>query len=158
MFAWFQKIAQSPTGIKFLFRCWPVFWFTGIRFHHVSVDLRHVIVKMHMRFYNKNIVGVHFGGSLYAMTDPVFMMMLMANLGKKYRVLDQWGKIDYIKTGKGTVSAEFRLSQADIDEVIENTQNGEKTIKTFFVDVVDGNNDMVAKVEKRVYIRLKQKK
>lgn len=158
MTRWLQKIASTPRGIKMMFTLWPPLWFTGIRFAEVSQDLRKVTVVMPMRFYNKNIVGVHFGGSLFAMTDPCFMMMLMTNLGKDYIVWDKAATIEFVKPGTGTVKAEFSLSQIDIDDILEKTSNGDKYFKTLPVSVVDEKNEIVAKLERTLYIRKKLKK
>ena len=52
----------------------------GIRIKHIAPDMKAVDVEMKLRFWNANYVGTHFGGSLFAMTDPFYMLMLMANL------------------------------------------------------------------------------
>lgn len=158
MTRWLQKISSSPLGIKTVFRLWPPLWFTGIRFTEVSKDLRDITVIMKMRFYNKNIVGVHFGGSLFAMTDPVYMMMLMTNLGSDYIVWDSGAKIEFVKPGKGKVSARFALTQSDIDDILEQTKNGDKYFKTLPVDVTDESSEVVAKLERTLYIRQKRKR
>ena len=40
-------------------------------------------VEMKLRWWNANYVGTHFGGSLFAMTDAFYMLMVMAKLGKE---------------------------------------------------------------------------
>ena len=72
-------------------------------------------VEMKLRFWNKNYVGTHFGGSLYAMTDPFFMLMLLDNLGPEYLVWDKAATICFKKPGRGKVRAEFRLSDEQVD-------------------------------------------
>ena len=47
------------------------------------------------------------------------MLMLMANLGRDYIVWDKAASIRYRKPGKGTVRAEFRLSDSQIDDIRE---------------------------------------
>lgn len=157
MTKWLQKISSSPIGIKTVFRLWPPLWFTGIRFTEVSEDLRDITVSMKMRFYNKNIVGVHFGGSLFAMTDPVYMMMLMTNLGRDYIVWDSAASIEFVKPGKGTVSARFALTQDDIDDIYQHTKDGDKYFKTLPVEIKDESNEVVAKLQRTLYIRQKRK-
>jgi hypothetical protein len=44
------------------------------------------------------------------MTDAFYRLMLMANLGHDYMVWDKSASIRCRKPGKGTVRAEFRLS------------------------------------------------
>ena len=65
-------------------------------------------VEMKLRFWNANYVGTHFGGPLFAMTDPFYMLMLMATLGCDYIVWDKSASIRYRKAREGTVRAEFR--------------------------------------------------
>lgn len=139
--------------IAFFLSLWPPFWFTGICFQNISSNFRQVRVSMALRFYNKNIVGIQYGGSLFSMTDPCFMMMLMQNLGSDYKVIDQSGSIEFIKPGKGRVTASCELTQADIDDILQATHSGEKYLKTFTVDIVDNMQELVAQVTRVVYIR-----
>src|SRR6201996_6316411 len=95
---------------------WPPFLASGI---HVrwGADMRSADVEMRMHFWNRNYVGTHYGGSLYSMTDPFYMLMLIENLGKDYVVWDKSATIRFRKPGKGTVHAEFRLTQAMLDDI-----------------------------------------
>ena len=68
---------------------YPPYWGTGIFVKKISPDFREIIVQMKMTWYNRNYVNTHFGGSLYSMTDPFFMLMLMQILGKEYIVWDK---------------------------------------------------------------------
>jgi len=61
----------------------------GIRVRRISADFQTIDVEMPLRFWNRNYVGTHFGGSLYSMCDPFFMVMLMENLGPDYIVWDK---------------------------------------------------------------------
>ena len=63
-------------------------------------DYRGMIeVHMPLRFWNKNYVGTHFGGSLYTMCDPFFMLILVNNLGSGYIVWDKAATIRFKKPG-----------------------------------------------------------
>src|SRR5215469_11874966 len=96
---------------------WPPFLGAGIRVEHVGADMKSVDVEMRLRWWNANYVGTHFGGSLFAMTDAFYMLMLMANLGRDYIVWDKAASIRYRKPGRSTVRAEFRLSDAQLDDI-----------------------------------------
>ncbi len=63
--------------------------------------MKSIDVEMKLRWWNANYVGTHFGGSLFAMTDAFYMLMLMANLGRDYIVWDKAASIRYRKTGEG---------------------------------------------------------
>jgi acyl-coenzyme A thioesterase PaaI-like protein len=138
---------------------YPPYWGTGIQVTHLAADYRSISVRMALRPYNQNYVGTQFGGSLYAMTDPFFMLMLIKNLGPHYIVWDKAATIHFLKPGRFTVQADFFLSPADLAEVKAVADRDGKTEKTFSVDIVtaNGRGDTVARVEKLIYVRKKQK-
>ena len=76
-------------------------------------------VELRYTWFNKNLFGTHFGGSLYAMCDPFFVFILLFNLGKEYIVWDKSASIDFVKPGKGTMRAVFEISPERIDEIRE---------------------------------------
>ncbi len=61
---------MSPRLLRHLFNVWPPFLLSGIHVTRLSNDWRHVEVELRLRPWNRNYVGTHFGGSLFAMTDP----------------------------------------------------------------------------------------
>jgi len=135
---------------------WPPLLFAGIRIRHIGDDFRVVDVELRERFYNRNYVGCHFGGSLFAMTDPFWMMMVMRNLDRSYTVWDKSATIDFLRPGRGTVRAEFRLTEADLDDIRANTAvEDARYLKTFSVDILDRDAAAVARVTKTLHIRRK---
>ena len=135
---------------------WPPLLCAGIRIDRISEDFRAVDVRLRERFYNKNYVGCHFGGSLFAMTDPFWMMMVMRNLDRSYTVWDKSATIDFLHPGRGTVTAAFRLAEADLDDIRANTEaENAKYLKTFPVEVVNSENVVVARITKTLHIRRK---
>jgi acyl-coenzyme A thioesterase PaaI-like protein len=134
---------------------WPPFLGAGIRIQHIAADMKAVDVEMRLRFWNANYVGTHFGGSLFAMTDPFYMLMLMANLGHGYTVWDKAATIRYRKPGRGTVRAEFRLSDSQIDEIREKLKAVSKYEPVFSVEVKDEAGVAIAEVEKVLHVRRK---
>lgn len=148
---------MKASTLRLLFNLYPPYWGTGIRVCEITEDYRQVAVEMKLRFYNRNYVGTHFGGSLSAMTDPFYMLMVMNNLGDGYIVWDKAGTIEYRKPGKGRVRAEFRIDQALIDEIRDATKENRKFEPTLEVDIVDETGDVVACVTRTLYIRRKRK-
>jgi len=145
----------SPRWLRFGMNLWPPFLGAGVRVRSIAPDLREVRVEMRLRLGNRNYFGTHFGGSLYSMTDPFFVMMVHHNLPRDYMVWDKAGSIEYIAPGRGPVSATMRLDQSDIDTILRMTASGDKHLHLFKVDVVDREGLTVAKVEKIVYARKK---
>ena len=146
----------SPRMLRIALNIWPPFVGAGIRVRHVAPDFRSVIVDMTLRWFNRNYVGTHFGGSLYAMTDPFLILMLLHVLGSDYRVWDKSGSIDYIAPGRGRVTARFDLLEADLVQIRRMTESGDKHLHLFYVDVKDSEGMVVARVEKVIYVRRKR--
>ena len=146
---------MTPKSFKFLLNLYPPYWGTGITVQRVSPDFREVRVRMKMRFYNRNYVKTHFGGSLYAMTDPFFVLMLIHILGKEFIVLDKAAHIDFIKPSQGTVTARFLIKEEEIEDIIKNTSGGQKYFPEFSVDIENEAGETVARVVKTLYIRKK---
>ena len=134
---------------------WRPFRGAGIRIAYVSPDYRDVKVEMKLRWYNRNYVGTHFGGSLYAMTDPFFMMMLINNLGRDYIVWDKGAKIDFIRPGKGTVKVRFQFSAEEIAEIKSLADERGKYIFDRPVNITSDSGEIVATVVKTLYVRNK---
>jgi hypothetical protein len=145
---------QLQKGMKW----WPPFLGAGIRVASLSEDFRDAVVELKLGRFNRNYVGTHFGGSLYAMTDPFFMIMLLHNLGGDYLVWDKSGSIEYEAPGRGTVTAHFHLSQKRIAEIRAEAAGGGKIFPEFEVNVKDAAGEIVARVRKVLYVRLKPKK
>lgn len=137
---------------------WPPFLGAGVTVEHIAKDFRHARVRLKHGLLNRNIVGVHFGGSLFAMTDPFFMMMVSQNLGKSYIIWDQAAKIEFLKPGKGLVHASFDITQEQLDEIVAAAESGDKVLRDFVVDVTDQDGDVVARITKTLYIRKKIKR
>ena len=147
---------MKASRLKLFLNIWPPVLFSGIRVTHVADDFRHARVEMRLRWYNRNYVKTHFGGSLFAMTDPFWMIMVLRQMGPDYLVWDQAGEIQFLKPGKGTVVAEFRLDDAVVDEVRAAAAGGEKVLRWFEVDVRDTAGETVARVRKQIYVRRKR--
>lgn len=146
---------MSPNLFRFLLNLYPPYLGTGISITHISPDFKHITVRMKSRFYNRNYVGTHFGGSLYAMIDPFYMLMLLKILGKEYVVWDKSARIEFIKPGRGTVTAQFKIDQGLIDTIKANTEDGEKYLPELPISINDQEGELVAKVIKTLYVRKK---
>jgi acyl-coenzyme A thioesterase PaaI-like protein len=148
--------ARRPGRLRRWINLWPPFLGAGIRIKHIAPDMKSVDLEMKLRFWNANYVGTHFGGSLFAITDAFYMLMLMANLGPDYIVWDKAATIRYRKPGKGTVRVDFRLSDAQIDDIREKLKTLPKYEPVFLVEVKDEAGTVIAEVDKVLHIRKKQ--
>jgi hypothetical protein len=132
---------------------WPPYLGAGIRVR-TSADLRTFAVRMKLRWWNRNYVNTHFGGSLYSMCDPFFMLILVQALGRGYVVWDKAATIRFRRPGKGTVRATFHIPQERVEEIRAAADRGEKVEPVFTVAVLDEQGEVVAEVEKLLYVRL----
>src|SRR5450755_404720 len=124
-------------SMRMLLNIWPPFLGAGIRVRRIAPDWKAIDVEMKLRWWNSNYVGTHYGGSLYSMTDPFFMLMLIENLGPDYVVWDKSASILFKKPGRGTVSASFRLSDQQIDDIRQALKTEEKIERMFQVEIKD---------------------
>jgi acyl-coenzyme A thioesterase PaaI-like protein len=150
--AW-SRLKLRPHHIRWLMNIWGPFVGARIHIEHISPDFRHVRVRMKQSWYNSNYVGVHFGGSLFAMTDAFYMLMILNNLGKDYVVWDKAATIEFKSPGKGHVIAEFRLSEQQLAEMKRLTDERGKYEPELTVDVVDKKGTVIATSHKKLYIR-----
>ena len=127
----------------------------GVKLKFMSKDFRNCDVEMPLTFYNKNYMGTQFGGSLYSMTDPWYMLMLIKNLGSDYIVWDKGATIRFKKPGRGRVHAHFEITQEIIDAIKAQVEQTVKMDQHFKVEILDEENVLIAEVEKVVYIRKK---
>jgi acyl-coenzyme A thioesterase PaaI-like protein len=145
----------GPQGLKKLMNIWFPFRGSGISIDKISNDYREIRVSLAFEWYNKNYVGTQFGGSLYAMVDPFYMLMLMHILGKDYIVWDRSAEIQFLRPGRSKVFAHFKISQESIDLIKEKTQNGDKYFWNADVDIFNIHGEVIATVKKTIYIKYK---
>ena len=137
-----------------LINIYPPLLGAGIRVR--QIDEHTTRVEMKLTVLNRNLVGVHFGGSLYAMCDPWFMLTLIRLLGNEYIVWDKGASIKFISPGRGKVTATFHIPQERVDAIRADADREGKTEPAFSVDVLDEQGQVVAHIEKLLYVRRKK--
>ncbi|MBF8744061.1 DUF4442 domain-containing protein [Pseudomonas putida] len=150
-----RRLARRARMLRWLLNLYPPYLGAGIRIQHIGADMRTARVRMKLTRWNRNYVGTQFGGSLYSMVDPFYMLLLMEQLGRDYIVWDKAASIDFIAPGKGPVYAEFQLDDALLDDIRQQTAHGKKHLPRLQVDIRDGAGELVARVDKTLYVRLK---
>lgn len=139
-----------------LFNIYPPYLGAGVRVRKIAPDFRSFEVEMKLRFWNRNYVGSHFGGSLYSMCDPFYMLILIENLGRGYEVWDKSASIRFRRPARSTVRAVFALTEAQIAEIARAADEHGKTEPHLTVQVVDESGTVVAEVEKVLSVRKKE--
>lgn len=146
---------MTPTTFRRLMNLWPPFLFNSIRVTGLSNDWTECKVVLRLRPWNRNYVRSQFGGNLFAMTDPFWMLLVMHQLGDDYYVWDKAGAIEFVAPGKEDVYAHFKLEPAVVDELRAAAASGEKVLRWFETDVKTANGQVIARVRKQIYVRLK---
>ncbi len=147
---------MTPRKLRFGLNIWFPFRFTGIKVLEFRDDWSYAKVRLKKSWYNQNAVGTHFGGSLFAMTDPFYMLMAYYQIGKDYLVWDKKAEIKFIKASRKPVFAEFHLPNELLEDWKTQLQTEDKIEPKFEVDIKDAEGNMIAKVWKTLYIKDKR--
>lgn len=146
---------NSPRLLRFILNVYPPYLGAGVHVDSIAPDWKQIDVSMKLRWFNRNAVRTHFGGSLYSMVDPHLMLMLMQLMGKDYIVWDKSASIDFLRPGKGWVSARLEITDSDLDEIHTGLERKKRTLPQFEIDIVDELGEVVARVGKTLYVRRK---
>jgi acyl-coenzyme A thioesterase PaaI-like protein len=150
-----SPIFRRPFLLKTALNCWPPYLGAGISIVELAPDFRHMRVQMKKRPYNSNAFGTHFGGSLYAMCDPHYVLLLVPLLGPQYVIWDKAATIEFLKPSRGTVSAVFDWSNDQLADIRSRTESGNKYEPVRTVNVEADTGEVVARVHKTLYVRRK---
>jgi acyl-coenzyme A thioesterase PaaI-like protein len=150
-----RSAGLGPALLRRGINLWPPFLGAGIKVMRIAADYRDIEVTLRLGLLNRNYVGTQFGGSLFAMADPFYMLMMLHNLGPDYVVWDKTGSIEYLKPGRGDVHARFHLPPAEVTKARRATTHGRKYEPTFHVSIVDNKGETIARVSKTLHIRRK---
>ncbi|CAB1208209.1 DUF4442 domain-containing protein [Acinetobacter bouvetii] len=153
-----KKLQTIPAISKFLLNRYAPYKGAGIEIEKIDLANYHIRVKMPLTHKNQNAVGVHFGGSLYSMVDPFYMLILIHHLGSKYIVWDRAASIQFLSPGRGTVYADIRLDVAEIHQIKQLAENHAPVYRNYSVNIFDESGIRIAEVQKTVYVRRKKPK
>jgi acyl-coenzyme A thioesterase PaaI-like protein len=153
-----RALAARSRKLRRTINFYPPYLGAGVRVTHIAADFRRIEVEMPLRLYNRNYVGTHFGGSLYSMVDPFYMLMLINILGPDYIVWDKAANIRFKRPGKGVMKAVFELTEEKIAEIRAAADTQPKVEPLFQVLIRDEGGNVVAEVDKLLYVKKKEKK
>jgi acyl-coenzyme A thioesterase PaaI-like protein len=129
---------------------YPPFLGAGIRVRRLPDGYES---RMTLRPYNRNYFGTHFGGSLYSMCDPFFVLALVERLGPGYTVWDKAAEIRFLRPGKGTVRARFEIPPPRVEEIRAAVEASGRLEPRFAAEILDDAGNVVARVEKLVSVK-----
>ncbi len=149
-------MAMTPRRLRRVLRWWPPFVFSGIRVLEIADDWSSARIELRRRWYTANYVGTHFGGSLFAMTDPFWMILVMETLGRGYTVWDKAADIEFIKAVREPVYAQIRVDPVAIAELRSAMASGEKVLRWFETEIRTAAGELVARSRKQLHVRLRR--
>lgn len=152
--AWLTKVPPSWRArmVRMGFNLHPAFRGTGGRVEHVAPDLSHIRIRLPLNWRTRNVVGSIYGGSLFAVTDGVHPMMLMAALGSEVIVWDKAASIRYRKPGLSTLYADFRMDGEEVSAIRTALQQVPELDRTYLIELKDSHGTVHTVVERTVYI------
>ena len=137
---------------------YPPFLGAGVRVRRLPGPPPSYRVRMKLRWWNRNYVGTHFGGSLYTMCDPFFMLILLEALGPGYVVWDKEATIRFRRPGRGTVEALFEIPAERIAEIAAAAAERPKVEPVFETRVHGCDGNVVAEVSKTLHVRRREER
>ena len=149
---------MTPRRLAVTMSLWIPNFFSGIRVRRFAPDWTSATVELHINVFTRNYVKTAFGGSMSAMTDPYFFMLVMHQLGREYIVWDTRGEIEFVKPGRGVLTARFAVSPEQVAELREGARGGAKVLEWFETEITDREGDVVARVRREVYVREKRRR
>lgn len=135
---------------------WPPMLGAGIRVQEIDPGWTRARVKLVLNRFNRNQHGTAFGGSLGAMTDAFYALLLMHQLGQDYKVWDQAAQLEYVSPGTGTVYGVFEIPREVTEQIRAKCDAGEKVLHWFEIDLTLGDGTVVARARRQVYARKKR--
>lgn len=152
-----SQLLSSPAAVRAAMRFWPPYAAAGIRLVELADDYSSAVVELRLRPWTANFVGTAFGGSLFAMADPWWMLLMMRRLGPDYVVWDKAGEIDFHAPGRADVRLRVEVTDAMVEQVRAAAAGGQKVLQWYAADIVTADGTRVATVRKQLYIREKQR-
>ena len=93
---------------------------------------------------------------MFAAVDPMYMIMLMKNLGEGFVVWDKSASIRFRRPGRSDLDAVFIVTEEQLDSIREEVSSGRSTERSWEIELVDEEGNVCASVEKRIHISLKR--
>jgi len=138
---------------RLMFNFWPCYRGSGGRVTYIARDFREIRVRLRLSLRTYNYVGTIYGGSMYAAVDPLYMFMLIQNLGPEYVVWDKAATIHFKKPGRTTLFARFVIDDAELAAIRQALIGAPSIDRVYTIDLADKDGVIHAIVEKTLYIR-----
>lgn len=140
--------------LRRLYNLWPCYCGTGVRIKYISKDFREIRIELPLNWRTRNYVGTIFGGSIYGAVDPLYMLMLIKNLGQAYEIWDKGATVRFRKPGRSALHAKCILDEEQIKQITELANEG-PIDRVYSINLADHEGAICATIEKTIHIRKK---
>ena len=155
LFTFLNRYFKKATLFRVMFNMSPMYKRSCGKIIFTSDDLHVVKIKIPLSYKNRNYVGSIFGGSLFAATDPIYMIQLMQILGKEYVVWDKKTNIKFKRPAYENAFATFEFTSSEINEILQRVQSENEIDYTKILLITDKNGTVFAELDKTLYISTK---
>jgi acyl-coenzyme A thioesterase PaaI-like protein len=150
------RMPLSFATLRRFWNLWPPYLFTGIRVLEVSPDGLGARVRLRLHWWNRNAFGTHFGGSLLAMVNPFWPLLVLHRLGRDYIVWDTRNEIEFVRALREDVYAVFRLDPSVVEEMRAAAEGGNRVLRWFPFEIASAAGEVAARGRIEVYVRRKR--
>ena len=148
-----QEIGADPVLMRRVMNVWPPFLFAGIKVLRIEPEFRGATVELRLHALSRNYMGTQFGGSMFSMTDPFWVILLINRLGPGYVVWDKRAEVEYFAPGRTHVRSTFTVSDDLVEEIRDAAAGGERVLRWVHNDIVDLQGTTVATIRREIYVR-----
>lgn len=151
-----QRRRFDAATFRRILNFFPPFLGMGLRIKEFSDDWTVCRVELKLNRLNRNQQGTAFGGSIGAMSDAFFALLLMHQLGPEYHVWDKAAEIEYVSPGVATVYGRFEVPREVAEQIRAEAESGQKVLPWFEADLTMADGTVVARVRRQLYVRKKR--
>lgn len=153
------RASMSPRAYANFYRIWLNLWPCirggGGRVTHIGPGFTELTVRLKFNWRTRNLVGTIYGGSQYASTDPMYMLMLIENLGSDYVVWDKGCEVRFRRPAKTTIYAKFEITPEMLKDVREKVAAKGEDSFTWKAEFKDKDGNVYCELNKVLYVAQK---
>lgn len=149
-------VFSEKLGRVFL-NAYPPFLFNRIKIVSITNGFKGCRVKIKKSFWNRNMNGTIFGGSLFSASDPFYAILYWQIFERKGYKIQTWLKsaeIHYMRPADQSLYLDFEITDEQILEAEESLNTIGKYKRTHEIRYKSKDGDIYVIAKTEVYLRL----
>ena len=144
----------TPNRLRHMMNIWPPLAGSGVRITRINDDWSGGRVELRLNVLNANMNGSAFGGTLFAMTDVMFGLILVQRLGvRDFQVWTRTGSFEFIRPGSRGTYLEVEITDEMVERIHRDTEGGYSTVVPYTSVVRDRDGGIVGIGQQVLYVR-----